>query len=85
MVNLTFYGGINEIGGNKILLEDGHKRLLLDFGFPYKKHKQFYEEYLKPRGGAGLLDPLRMGLVPPLEGLYRDDITPVGVAGVQLR
>ena len=23
MVSLTFYGGVDEIGGNKILLEDG--------------------------------------------------------------
>jgi len=74
MTRLTFYGGINEIGGNKILLEDGNRRLLLDFGFPYKRHKLFYEEYLKPRSGAGLLDPLAMGLLPPLERLYRDDI-----------
>ena len=74
MVCLTFYGGINEIGGNKILLEDGERRLFLDFGFPYKRHKLFYEEYLKPRSGAGLLDPLMMGLLPPLEGLYRDDL-----------
>jgi ribonuclease J len=74
MVRLTFYGGINEIGGNKILLEDDKRRLLLDFGFPYKRHKLFYEEYLKPRPGAGLLDPLTMGLLPPLEGIYRTDI-----------
>ena len=74
MARLTFYGGINEIGGNKILLEDGERRLFLDFGFPYKRHKLFYEEYLKPRSGAGLLDPLTMGLLPPLEGLYRDDL-----------
>lgn len=73
-MHLTFYGGINEIGGNKILLEDGGRKLLIDFGFPYKRHKLFYEEYLKPRGGAGLLDPLVMGLLPPLEGLYRDDL-----------
>jgi ribonuclease J len=73
-VRLTFYGGINEIGGNKILLEDGERRLFLDFGFPYKRHKKFYEEYLKPRPGAGLLDPLAMGMLPPLEGLYRDDL-----------
>jgi ribonuclease J len=76
---LTFYGGVNEIGGNKILLEDGERRLLLDFGFPYKRHKRFYEEYLKPRPGAGLLDPLRMGLMPPLEGLYRDDLITPGL------
>jgi ribonuclease J len=73
-VQLTFYGGINEIGGNKILLEDSDRRLFLDFGFPYKRHKQFYEEYLKPRPGAGLLDPLAMGMLPPLEGLYRGDL-----------
>ena len=79
MVQLTFYGGINEIGGNKILLEDGERRLFLDFGFPYKRHKRFYEEYLKPRPGAGLLDPLRMGLMPPLEGLYRDDLITPGL------
>jgi ribonuclease J len=74
MVRLSFYGGINEIGGNKILLEDEGRRLLLDFGFPYKRHKLFYEEYLKPRSGAGLLDPLALGLLPPLEGIYRDDL-----------
>ncbi|MBI2859271.1 MAG: exonuclease [Chloroflexi bacterium] len=74
MASLTIYGGINEIGGNKILLEDAGHALLLDFGFPYKRHKLFYEEYLKPRGGAGLLDPLTMGLVPPLRGIYRQDL-----------
>jgi ribonuclease J len=79
MVSLTFYGGINEIGGNKILLEDGDRSLFLDFGFPYKRHKLFYEEYLKPRSGAGLLDPLAMGLLPPLEGIYRDDIETPGL------
>jgi len=79
VVKLTFYGGVKEIGGNKILLEDGERRLFLDFGFPYKRHKQFYEEYLKPRGGAGLLDPLTMGLLPPLEGLYRDDLETPGL------
>ena len=74
MIELTFYGGINEIGGNKVLLEDGSRALLLDFGFPYKTYKRFYEEYLRPRGGAGLLDPLTMNLLPPLDGLYRPDL-----------
>jgi ribonuclease J len=32
MVKLTFYGGVNEIGGNKILLEDKKTRIILDFG-----------------------------------------------------
>jgi ribonuclease J len=74
VAELTVYGGINEIGGNKILLEEADRRLLLDFGFPYGRHKLYYEEYLKPRGGAGLLDPLTMGLLPALKGIYRSDL-----------
>ena len=32
MVNLTVYGGVDEIGGNKVLLEDGDVRVFFDFG-----------------------------------------------------
>ncbi len=74
MVRLTFYGGVREIGGNKILLEDDERKLFLDFGYPYSKYRTYYEEYLKPRAGAGLLDLLVMGLLPHLEGIYRTDL-----------
>jgi len=74
MVKLTFYGGVREIGGNKVLLEDDKGKLFLDFGYPYSKYRRFYEEYLKPRAGAGLLDLLVMGLLPHLEGIYRTDL-----------
>jgi ribonuclease J len=74
MVKLTFYSGVKEIGGNKILLEDDKGKLFLDFGYPYSKYRIFYEEYLKPRAGAGLLDLLVMGLLPHLEGIYRTDL-----------
>ena len=74
MVKLTFYGGVKEIGGNKILLEDDKGKLFLDFGYPYNKYRDFYEEYLKPRPGAGLLDLFVMGLLPQLEGIYRTDL-----------
>jgi ribonuclease J len=74
VAKLTFYGGVREIGGNKILLEDDEGKLFLDFGYPYKKYRDFYEEYLKPRPGAGLLDLLVMGLLPKLEGIYRTDL-----------
>jgi len=37
MVSLTFYGGVDEIGGNKILLEDRDTRVLLDFGMSFKQ------------------------------------------------
>jgi ribonuclease J len=74
VASLTFYGGVKEIGGNKILLEDDRGKLFLDFGYPYKKYHHFYEEYLKPRVGAGLLDLLAMGLLPHIEGIYRTDL-----------
>jgi len=74
MVRITFYGGVREIGGNKVLLEDDKGKLFLDFGYPYSKYRDFYEEYLKPRPGAGLLDLLIMGLLPQLEGIYRTDL-----------
>jgi len=32
MTSLTFHVGVNEIGGNKILLEDKDAKVFLDFG-----------------------------------------------------
>jgi ribonuclease J len=76
MVSVTCYGGVNEIGGNKILLRDGDHCLSFDFGTSFKRRYEFFEEYLKPRPGMGLRDMLEMELIPPLEGIYRQDLTP---------
>jgi len=76
MTSITVYGGAGEIGGNKILLEDGDTRLFLDFGMSFGERGKYYEEFLSPREGAGLLDVLEMGLLPPLRGIYRDDLLP---------
>ncbi len=78
-VAITCYGGVGEIGGNKILLEDGDTRLLLDFGIAFGRQEQFFNELLRPRPARGLLDPLALGLLPPLEGLYREDLTLPGL------
>ncbi|HKX81456.1 MAG TPA: MBL fold metallo-hydrolase [Nitrososphaera sp.] len=71
---LTFYGGVDEVGGNKILLEDSGARIFLDFGKGFSRRAQFFEEYLKPRSANGLLDFIEMGLVPDISGIYRDDL-----------
>jgi mRNA degradation ribonuclease J1/J2 len=42
-----FYGGVNEIGGNKILLEDKDTRVFLDFG---KGFSQYPSPYLLVAG-----------------------------------
>lgn len=81
MFTLTCYGGVNEVGGNKFLLEAGESRWFFDFGIPYGTRYRFFEEYLKPRTATGLLDLLEMGLLPPLEGIYRSDLEPPSLAG----
>jgi hypothetical protein len=39
---LTFYGGVNEIGGNKILLKDGDTKIFFDFGMSFSMRRLFY-------------------------------------------
>lgn len=74
MTSLTFYGGVNEIGGNKILLEDKDTKVFLDFGKSFSRRAAYFEEYLNPRTSNGIVDFLTMGLVPDIKGVYRDDL-----------
>jgi ribonuclease J len=73
MVSLTFYGGVNEIGGNKILFEDQDTRLFLDFGMSFNLANQYFDEFMQPRKCNGILDLLEFGLLPNLAGIYRCD------------
>jgi mRNA degradation ribonuclease J1/J2 len=56
LTSLTFYGGVNEIGGNKILLEDKDTRVFLDFGKGFTRRAKFFEEYINPRVANGIED-----------------------------
>ncbi|MFH0714769.1 MAG: MBL fold metallo-hydrolase [Candidatus Diapherotrites archaeon] len=76
-MKLSYYGGIDEIGGNKILLEDQDARIFLDFGMNFANTGKYFEEYLKPRTANGFGDHLALGLIPSpstLPGFYRDDL-----------
>jgi ribonuclease J len=73
MTSLTFYGGVNEIGGNKILLQDGDTKIFLDFGMSFSKANQFFSEFLQPRKCNAIGDLEEFGLLPKLNGLYRRD------------
>ena len=77
--SISCYGGVGEIGGNKVLLEDGEARLFLDFGTAFGRRQAFFNEYLCPRTARGLLDLLALGLIPPLEGVYQTDLAPPGL------
>ncbi len=75
MVEITCYGGVEEIGGNKILLEDGETRIWLDFGMAFGQYNDYFEEFMRPRGRhTGLKDFFEMGLAPDLNGLYAPDL-----------
>lgn len=66
-----FYGGVNEVGGNKILIEDQDSRIMLDFGVSYSERRRYYiEPWLSPKDERGLLE---FGILPDLKGLYRFD------------
>ena len=74
MVSLTFYGGVNEIGGNKILLEDQGTKIFLDFGKSFGMWGKYFEEYLKPTSSRGIETFWKTGLLPDIEGVYRPDL-----------
>ncbi len=68
---ITFYGGINEIGGNKFLLEDGGARIFLDFGKNFTREKQYFDEpWIRPQKEEHLL---ALGILPYLPGIYKKD------------
>lgn len=70
MVSLTFYGGANEIGGNKILLEDKDARIYLDFGESFDFGEDYFYQYLQPRSAHGLEVYFEFDLMPKVSRLY---------------
>lgn len=77
---LTFYGGVNEIGGNKILLQDRGTRIFLDFGMSFSMKKQFYSPpFLSPKSECSLQE---LGILPKIPGLYKFDKEPPQIDAV---
>src|SRR5437867_11371391 len=69
MTNLTFYGGVGEIGGNKVLLEDRDARIWLDMGATFDFGSVYFVEYLIPRERLRMGDYFALGLPPKLTEL----------------
>ena len=72
-MKIDIFGGKDEIGGNKILLDHKDTRIFLDFGMSFKQASKFFSEFLQPRKCAALTDFFELGLLPDIEGLYRTD------------
>ena len=74
IVRLTFHGGVREIGGNKILLEDGDARLWLDMGQSFAFGTDYFvDPWLQARSRFGLRDYFALDLLPKIPGLYAED------------
>ncbi|TLZ58326.1 MAG: MBL fold metallo-hydrolase [Methanobacteriota archaeon] len=73
ITKVTCYGGVAEIGGNKILVEDRDSRLWLDMGQSFNFGSEFFAEYLQPRSRHGLRDYFALDLMPRIPGLYSPD------------
>ena len=68
---VRFLGGVREIGGNKILIEDGPDKVLFDFGPSFSPRMEEYDvDYLQPRTMCPVKDLLEFDLIPRLPGLY---------------
>ena len=71
---VRFLGGVREIGGNKIVVEDGPERILFDFGPSFSPlFEEYYVDFLQPRSPSPVKDLLEFGLIPRLEGLYSEE------------
>ena len=75
MTSITFHGGVNDIGGNKFLVEDKGTTILIDFGMSFTDEGMFFTEFMKARGSNNLVDLFELGILPNIPGMYRTDLT----------
>lgn len=74
MTQVTCYGGVKQIGGNKILVEDGDARVWLDMGSPFGFGSEYFVDFLSARTRFGLRDYFALGLLPKIPGLYSEEV-----------
>jgi ribonuclease J len=63
---------VEEIGGNKFLLEDKGARVFLDFGAGFSDGADYFDSTIRPRGVNGAGDLFEFGLLPQIGGLYSE-------------
>ncbi len=73
MTSITFHGGVNDIGGNKFLVESKGTKIFMDFGMSFSEEGQFFSQFLKARTSNSLIDMFELGILPKIKGLYRRD------------
>jgi ribonuclease J len=54
---------VNEIGGNKILVEGDGTKVFLDFGMSFGTVNKYFSEFLQPRKCSGSGDFIEFDLI----------------------
>ncbi len=72
-LRLTFLGGVNEVGGNQILLEDFNYdvKIFLDFGINIKNFNEHFKRYEEP---SSVKELIKLGLLPNTEYLSIENL-----------
>ncbi|MEM1563924.1 MAG: MBL fold metallo-hydrolase, partial [Candidatus Bathyarchaeia archaeon] len=77
---ITFYGGVNEVGGNKILLKEGDVKVFFDFGMSFTLRRRYYSPpLLSPKSEKSLQE---LGVLPKIDGVYKFDDKPSEVDAI---
>ena len=75
MTSITFHGGVNDIGGNKFLVEDKGTKIFMDFGMSFTDEGKFFSQFMNARTSNSLVDLFELGILPNIPGMYRTDLT----------
>ncbi len=62
MTDITFHGGVNDIGGNKFLVEDKGTKILMDFGMSFGDEGKFFSQFMNARTSNSLADLFELGI-----------------------
>ena len=65
-VRVKIYGGLNEIGGNCVVVEDKDRKIVFDNGIRFSVLRRLYGGRIEP---LGPLELRAVGAIPPLEAL----------------
>jgi len=65
--SLSFFGGVHEIGGNTILMEDGDAKILFDFGKNFRRFGMFFSYPFNLPTNSVELELVKTGIVPQIK------------------
>ncbi len=74
-MRIGFFDGVREIGGNKILIEQNGRAILLDFGKRFAANNTYFNDYLPGREWNNPNDYVATGELPPFKHFYKNTIS----------